>query len=81
MDKANWEVVYRTGSHVEAEVVRGLLNTSNIPVYVEATGQKALPMFFGQSAIGELLLRVPPDLADLAAELIASKVDPESEDA
>lgn len=74
-----WEIVFRTGDQVEAEIVRGLLTTSEIPVVVEAKGLKSMAVFFGHSASGELVLKVPPDMADLARELLAAKAEPESE--
>lgn len=77
--ESKWEVVFRTGNQVEAEIVRGLLTTSNIPVVVEAKGLKSMVTLFGNSASGELLLKVPPDLADLARDLLAAEAETETE--
>ncbi len=80
-ERANWEVVFETGEQVEAELVRGLLATSDIPVVMEYKGWKSMQTFFGAGAPGQLVLKVPPDHADLARELIASKAeftDPET---
>lgn len=76
MDQSHeWEVVFRTGDQVEAEVVKGLLVTSDIPVIVEAKGLKSMPIFFGHAASGELLLKVPPDQAELARALLAARIE------
>lgn len=79
MDKAGWEIVFSTGNQVEAELMRGLLVTSDIPVVMEATGLKAMPIFFGHAAVGDLVLKVPPDLAELAAQLLAAEIEAEPE--
>lgn len=74
-----WVVVHRTPEQVELELVRGLLETNGIKVVVEAKGWKSMTVFFGQSALGEWLLKVPPDQAHLAEELLAAGI--ESDDA
>jgi len=81
--RAEWEEVFQTGDQVEAEVVRGLLVTSDIPVVVEYKGWKSMQTFFGSGAPGQLVLKVPPDQAALARELLASKAefaDPEAQE-
>jgi len=72
-----WPVVFRTVDQVEAEFIRGLLETSGIPVIVEAKGLKSMAIFFGHSANGELLLKVPPDREDFALQLLAAPSDME----
>lgn len=83
MAQSDWEIVFQTGDQVEIEIVRGLLTTNGFPVVVERKGLKSMAFMFGESAIGEYLLRVPPDMADAAVELLAAKyVEPgEDEDA
>lgn len=68
-----WEEVFATSDQVEAELVRGLLDTSGIPVVIEAKGLKAMPTYFGHAAYGELILKVPPDQVDLALALLAAR--------
>ncbi len=70
-----WVEVYRTSEHLDAEFVKGLLTTSGIPVVIEAKGFKAMPYIFGTSGSGELVLKVPPDQADLALEILEAKVE------
>lgn len=74
----NWPVVFRTVDQVEAELIRGLLVTSEIPVILEAKGLKSMATFFGHSANGELLIKVPPDLEELALQLLAAPADMET---
>lgn len=75
-----WVEVFRTHDDMEAELVRGLLKTGNIPVMIEGRGMKSMPYIFGHAAFGQLILKVPPDLADLARELLAAQVEePEPE--
>lgn len=73
-----WPVVFRTVDQVEAEFIRGLLVTSEIPVIVEAKGLKSMPIFFGHSANGELLIKVPPDREEFALQLLAAPADMET---
>ena len=70
----DWEVVFRTGDQVEVELIRGLLVTSEIPVVIENKGFKSMQTFLGATALGEYLVKVPPDLADLARQLLAAEV-------
>lgn len=77
MVRANWTEVFRTGDDVEAELVRALLEANGFPVVVEAKGQKAIPAIFGTTANGELILRVPPDMADQAIELLNAETEEE----
>lgn len=73
-----WVEVFRTHDQMEAEFFKGLLQTNSIPVILEARGLKALPGIFGHAALGQLVLRVPPDLADLAEQLLAAPVQEEN---
>ncbi len=72
-------MVFRTSDQVEAEFIRGLLVTSEIPAVLEAKGFKSMAVFFGHSAIGELLIKVPPDLEELALQLLAAPADMQTE--
>jgi hypothetical protein len=75
-----WVEVYRTREDFQMEFFRGLLKTAEIPVVVERTGYKDMPIIMGVASLGEYLLKVPPDLASLAKELLASPpVFPEDE--
>lgn len=73
-----WPVVFRTVDQVEAEFIRGLLVTSEIPVIVEAKGLKSMSIFFGHSANGELLIKVPPDREEFALQLLSAPADMET---
>jgi len=75
-----WPVVFRTVDQVEAEFIRGLLETSDVPVVVEAKGLKSMTTFFGHSANGELLIKVPPDREDFALQLLAAPSDLETDE-
>lgn len=76
-----WEEVFRTDSDIEAEFIKGLLATAAIPVYVEAHGAKTMPYIFGTSGFGQLVLKVPPDLAELAQAILQAKAQsPEEAD-
>ncbi|MFZ5813861.1 MAG: putative signal transducing protein [Bacillota bacterium] len=72
-----WVEVFRTTDQIEAEFMKGLLETSQIPVLMEAKGLKAMPYIFGHAASGQLLLKVPPDLAELARQILEAEAEPE----
>lgn len=74
-----WVEVFITHDQMEAEFMKGLLETSSIPVVVEAKGLKAMPFYFGHSALGQLILKVPPDRADLAKALLEARVEEEDD--
>ena len=75
----DWEVVFRTAQQVEMELIRGLLETNGFPVVVQATGLKSMPVIFGAAAYGEWILKVPPDRAEQARELLAARADMDEE--
>jgi hypothetical protein len=75
----DWVEVYTATSELDAELVKGLLATERIPVIVEAHGFKAMPYIFGTSGVGQLVLKVPPDLAHLAREILQAQVQPEGD--
>lgn len=72
-----WVEVYRTSEPLEAEFIKGLLTTGEIPVVIEAKGLKAMPYFFGHASSGELVVLVPPDQAELAREILAAQPEQE----
>ncbi|MGE5673084.1 MAG: DUF2007 domain-containing protein [Mycobacterium leprae] len=76
-----WIEVFRTGDQVEAEVIRGLLQTNGFPVVVEAKGLKSMAVLLGHAAQGELIVKVPPDRADEARAMLAADAQfPEEEE-
>ena len=74
-----WVEVFRTHDQMEAEFFKGLLQTNSIPVILEPKGLKALPGIFGHAALGQLVLKVPPDLAELAQQILAAPIQEEPE--
>jgi hypothetical protein len=83
MSKDGWIEVYRTGEELQMELVRGLLTTSGIPVTVQAEGAKGIGVILGARANGTLILRVPPDKAELALDLLGAPLleeEPEDEE-
>ncbi|HEY3367111.1 MAG TPA: DUF2007 domain-containing protein [Symbiobacteriaceae bacterium] len=76
----DWEIVFQTGDQVEIEIIRGLLTTNGFPVVVEKKGLKGMSFMFGESAIGEYLLKVPPNMVDAALALLSADIEePETE--
>jgi len=75
---AEWEEVFIAADYMEAELIRGLLEANGIPVVTEARGTQAMPFYFGHGAVGgEIGLRVPPDRADEARNLLAARAEEE----
>jgi hypothetical protein len=72
MADVKWEEVYRTGDDFQMEFIRGLLKSAEIPVMVERKGAKDMPTIMGVASYGDYVLRVPPDQADFARELLAA---------
>ena len=62
-------VVFRTGSDVEARIVRGLLEAHDLPMVVGMPGS-AFPM--AVNSFGEITIAVHPDDADEATRIIES---------
>lgn len=76
---ADWICVFTSADDFEAEVVRGLLEGSDIQVVVFRHGFKALHPILGHTARGEVELRVPPDQADLARAILSAElIDPDA---
>lgn len=70
-----WEEVFIATEPMEAEMIKGLLETGGIPVLIEARGLKAMPYIFGNSAYGQLFLKVPPDQVDLARSILQAEFE------
>jgi len=69
-----WVEVYRAPDHVEAELIRGLLEASGIPVVVEARGAQALPFLLGPARVGGYIsIRVPPDQEEAAGDVLSAR--------
>ncbi|BAD40041.1 DUF2007 domain-containing protein [Symbiobacterium thermophilum] len=72
-----WVEVYKAPDHVEAELVRGLLEASGIPVVTEARGAQSLPFLLGPARVGgHISIRVPPEHAQAAREVLAAREEP-----
>jgi prephenate dehydrogenase len=68
-----WEVVYRAAGTTEAEIVKGYLESLDIPVdldYESAGKVYGLTM----DGLGEVRLRVPAEYAEVAREAIAQRL-------
>jgi hypothetical protein len=79
MSGGDWPVVFSTGDQVEAEVVRGLLESSGIPVIAVRHGLKRFEPWLGATASGSIDLKVPPDRAEEAREILAAPPQDEEE--
>lgn len=71
-----WVEVYKAPDHVEAELIRGLLEASGIPVVTEARGAQALPFILGPARVGGYIsILVPPDQEEAAEEVLRARED------
>jgi len=69
-----WVEVFKAPDHVEAELIRGLLESSGIPVVVEARGAQALPFILGPARVGGYIsILVPPDQEEAASEVLGAR--------
>jgi|GEM_PF-6184180 len=76
-----WEIVYNTHDELDCEFAKGLLSTNGFPVVMERRGAKTLAGIFGHAAaLGELVLKVPPDVAEQAKALLAARAEMEDEE-
>lgn len=75
--KEGWVEVFRTHDQMEAELIKGLLTTNGFPVVVQPKGAKTMPVIFGHSAPGQLVLTVPSELAEQARALLEAEVEEE----
>lgn len=74
-ENTKWPVVFETGDQIEAELIRGLLTSAEIPVVLSTSGLKTMAVFLGHSAPGRILLKVPPDQEALAREILSAQVE------
>ncbi|MFO7273365.1 MAG: DUF2007 domain-containing protein [Bacillota bacterium] len=69
-----WVEVHKAPDHIEAELVRGLLEASGIPVITKARGAQALPFILGPVRVGgHISILVPPDREEAAREVLAAR--------
>ncbi|HYG57490.1 MAG TPA: DUF2007 domain-containing protein [Symbiobacteriaceae bacterium] len=78
-ESTRWVEVFRTGEDFHMEFMRGLLTTNGIPVVVERQGFKDMPIILGVAAVGQLILKVPPDREREARELLEAPVETEDD--
>jgi hypothetical protein len=71
------ELVYRASGGMEAEVIKGRLEASGIPVLLDSESQM-LP--FSVANMGEVRILVPIGRADEARELLGAEGDEEDEE-
>ena len=72
--------VYKAPDHIEAELIRGLLEGNGIPVLTDARGAQALPFILGPARVGGFIsILVPPDQEEAARELLAAREEPPAE--
>lgn len=69
-NRTPWVELCRTGDDLKMEIIKGLLRTAEIPVVVERTGGKDMPIILGVAAYGDYVLKVPPDQVELARALM-----------
>jgi hypothetical protein len=65
----DWKIIRRFGADEEATLVVGFLRSHDIPAEVESLLFHQEPVTFGQ--LGDVRVRVPPDYAEAAEELLA----------
>jgi len=70
MSEENWVMVYETNGPVEAELLRGLLEANQIPVFLSQEGAgKAYGITIGR--LGRVQILVPESKSELARQTIA----------
>ncbi len=69
-----WEIVKTVGTEEEATVVVGFLRASGIPAEVDSLHISELPLDIGE--MSDVRVRVPPDRAGEARELLAASDEP-----
>lgn len=74
-EMAEWVPVLTTHDEMEAEFLKGLLEGAGVPVVLETRGFKGLPSVYGPNASGGTTLRVPPDQAEFARQLLAAQAE------
>lgn len=67
-----WETVFRAQGMAEAEVIKGYLESEDVPV---ALDYESAGKVYGitMDGLGEVRIRVPTDYVDLALTLIARR--------
>ena len=65
----NWFVVYRAGNSMEADIIKGLLESNGIRCSIN---ERAIPKVLPYEAIGNIPVMVPSEDAHAALELIRS---------
>jgi hypothetical protein len=70
MSEENWELVYETNDSVEAELLRGLLEANQVPVFLSQEGAgKAYGLTIGR--LGRVQILVPESKGEQARQMIA----------
>jgi hypothetical protein len=69
MNEENWEAVYETNGPLEAEILRGLLEANDIPVFLS---QEGLGRVYGLTVgpLGIVQILVPKSKAQIARSLL-----------
>lgn len=75
MGYADWVEVFVTHDQMEMEMIKGLLASNGFEVVVEAKDWKQMPVIFGHAAKGELVIKVPPDMAEAAIALLEADAE------
>jgi hypothetical protein len=71
MNEHNWKTVTTAQGELQAEVIRGLLEAQEIPVYLSQEGV-ARAYGFGVGPLSEVEIMVPENFLDAAQEVIRS---------
>jgi hypothetical protein len=77
---AEWVVVFSTADQAEADMIHGLLESNGFPVIVQSKGLKGMATLFGHAAVGQLVIKVPPDQVEAARALLEAPIDPGFDD-
>ena len=79
-EKTPWEVIYVATNRLEAEVIRGRLESEDIPVVLSG---EAVATVFGLATgpLAQVEVLVPAPLAERARETLAEQETPEKEKA
>jgi hypothetical protein len=69
MNEDQWEVVYETSGPFQAEMLRGILEANQIPVFLSQEGAgKAYGLTFGR--LGQVQVLVPHSKFEIAQKLV-----------
>lgn len=72
--KSDLVEVYKAKSHMEAQVIKGLLESYGIPCFLKANAAPSVHIFT-VDGLGEVKVMVLPELAAKARALIVSEKD------